>query len=287
LVVDFRGIWFRWSGFGFGFVFWDLHPRERQCCAGTVCTACMTGQARRSHRPYLTLNANLLRPLALVSFFARAPNCPTADVISSLPSPHRTSPAPVVMASASAAAQLFALLHGHSYTAYPVGCAATVASLELLSNPETNPNLCAPCRCPKTPRCTAPCGRLLPLWDEQREVTALSYHPLVSRAIAVGTVLAVELAALPASASSSSGGYASVSSVQVVRRLRDAYGIYARPLGSVVYLMVPPTARRETASWLAASLRAALDWCATGGAEGASGSRSAGRAPAAEDGVVV
>ncbi|GIM11982.1 hypothetical protein Vretimale_15413 [Volvox reticuliferus] len=161
--------------------------------------------------------------------------------------------------------KLFALLHGHSYTAYPVGCAAAVASLELLSNAETNPNLCAPGRCPKNPTCTTPCGRLLPIWDEQHAVSVLSYHPLVSRIAAVGTVLAVELAttasATASSAQSSGGGYGSVSAVQVVRRLRDVYGIYARPLGPVVYLMVPPTARRETASWLADCLARALDEC--------------------------
>lgn len=195
--------------------------------------------------------------------------------------------------------QLFALLHGHSYTAYPIGCAAAVASLHLLSCPESNPNLCSPCRCPKTPRCTAPCGRLLPLWDKQRTVMDLSYHPLVSRVVAVGTVLAVEIIAthgVGAAASGSNGlnnssstsstkitgtGYGSVSAVQVVRRLRDAFGIYARPLGRVVYVMVPPTAPPETATWLAGCLLSALNWCfEQGGGDG-------GVSNMAGDGVVV
>ena len=128
-----------------------------------------------------------------------------------------------------------------------------------MSNPKTNPNVCAPCRCPKDPRCAAPCGRLLPIWDE-RTVSELSYHPLISRVVAVGTVLAVEMAASNASAAEGSG-YGSVSTLQVVRRLRDEHGIYARPLGPVVYLMVPPTSPREVAAWLAGSLQSVLDAC--------------------------
>ncbi|KXZ52356.1 hypothetical protein GPECTOR_10g990 [Gonium pectorale] len=147
--------------------------------------------------------------------------------------------------------KLFALLHGHSYTAYPIGAAAAAASMEVLTRPETNPNLCHPCRCPKTPACAAPCGRLLPLWDEQ-VVLELSSHPLVSRVVAIGTVLALELGG-------TTSGYGSYGSMEVVQKLRDEHGIYARPLGSVVYLMVPPTARRETAAWLAGSLRRVLD----------------------------
>ncbi|KAG2439490.1 hypothetical protein HXX76_004844 [Chlamydomonas incerta] len=219
-----------------------------------------------------------------------------------------------VFAAFQGPSKLFALLHGHSYTAYPIGAAAAAAAVRLLTDPATNPNLCAPGRpgcCGKSPACTAPCGRLLPLFDEQGAVAALSHHPLVSRVVAAGTVLAVEVrtapqeAATSASASSSSSfpsspassstaasqaatpRYGSVSSAAVVRRLRADHGIYARPLGSVVYLMAPPTAPRERAAWLAGCLAAALDAClaearAGPGTAGA-GAGGAGR----EEGVVV
>ncbi len=36
-----------------------------------------------------------------------------------------------------------ALLHGHSYSGYPIGCAAAVEALKLLSSPQ-NPALCTP-----------------------------------------------------------------------------------------------------------------------------------------------
>ncbi|KAG2501947.1 hypothetical protein HYH03_000445 [Edaphochlamys debaryana] len=185
--------------------------------------------------------------------------------------------------------KLFSLLHGHSYTAFPIGCAAASASLQLLTSPETNPNVCHPCRCPKTPACDQPCGRLLPLYDDAA-VRDLSYHPLLSRVVSIGTVLAVELAAAapppPAvgglgAAAASAARYGSVGAVQLVRRLRDQYGIYARPLGQVVYVMVPPTAPRSTAAWLLQSLRAALDACA--GQAGAGGDRMG----AAEESEVV
>ncbi len=40
--------------------------------------------------------------------------------------------------------KLDALLHGHSYTAHPIGCAAAVAALDAYSDPAGNPNLCCP-----------------------------------------------------------------------------------------------------------------------------------------------
>lgn len=40
--------------------------------------------------------------------------------------------------------KLDALLHGHSYTAHPIGCSAASAALDLYSDPATNPRLCSP-----------------------------------------------------------------------------------------------------------------------------------------------
>ena len=54
-----------------------------------------------------------------------------------------------------------------------------------------------------------------------------------------GTVLAAELAA------SDGGGYASGEAKAVVMQLRQQ-GVFARPLGNVVYLMVTPTTSSAT-----------------------------------------
>ena len=37
-----------------------------------------------------------------------------------------------------------ALLHGHSYTAHPLGCSAALEALDIFQDPALNPNLCLP-----------------------------------------------------------------------------------------------------------------------------------------------
>ncbi|GAX82652.1 hypothetical protein CEUSTIGMA_g10078.t1 [Chlamydomonas eustigma] len=187
--------------------------------------------------------------------------------------------------------KLQALLHGHSYSAYPIGCAAALASFDALTSPKLNPNLCAPppcdwkpnkgiqhkecseyvqvsdelvypsCTCKKSAflgvdKCTEPCGYMLPQWDEM-EVMNVSHHPLVSRAVVIGTILAVELAE-----SSQSGlpAYATKGlAVQIARVLRGSFNIYCRPLGPVVYLMVLPSTNRRQCKSMLESLHTVLD----------------------------
>lgn len=166
---------------------------------------------------------------------------------------------------------MHALLHGHSYTAHPIGCAAGVAALQLYKDPELNPNLCTPeqpgrCRRQAAAQqqggsaggssggvcaCAGPCGSLLPLWDSAA-VAALSSHPAVRSVVPLGTVLAVQLRA------NDTGGYASNAAAAVVRRLRGM-GVYGRPLGDVVYLMVSPMTERAQCNALLGKLAAALD----------------------------
>lgn len=170
-----------------------------------------------------------------------------------------------------------ALLHGHSYTAYPIGCAATVAAIQLLTRREHNPNICTPDggspTCPTPRECTkkgTACARLISLWDPQH-LQRLSSHSNVAHVMCIGTILAVQLKPQRTqqeaqsmhhnSASGPQVNYAATtcSSLEVVSRLRLQHHIYARPLGDVVYLMVPPTARKETCTWLAAALLSVLD----------------------------
>jgi dethiobiotin synthetase/adenosylmethionine--8-amino-7-oxononanoate aminotransferase len=203
------------------------------------------------------------------------------------------------------ASKLDALLHGHSYTAYPAGCAAALASLAVLGSPDRNPNLCAPradgggacaggeggdpgAQCTATPRCAAPCGRLRPLWDEAR-AAALSARPGVARALALGTVLAVELeAAAPAvgggSGAAAAPGYGSGGAAHVVAALRAA-GVQARPLGAVVYLMVTPTTPPAVCDGLMGRLEAALDAAAAAAAAG--GDAGGGGGAGAREGPIV
>ena len=153
-----------------------------------------------------------------------------------------------------------ALLHGHSYSAHPAGCAAAAASAAAVVG-AANPALCSPRAgaagaAPTCPRgCDARevshCGRLVPLWDGGL-LQALADHPAVARVAAIGTVLAVHLG----TPGGEGGGYGSAAAATVAGRLRayreggggggaggggDGGGVYARPLGDVLYLMLTPT----------------------------------------------
>lgn len=166
----------------------------------------------------------------------------------------------------------YALLHGHSYTAHPIGCSAAVHALETFTNPALNPNLCTPevpgrcCKSKSTSTsagtitsaaaaedatCSSPCGKLLSIWDESR-LAALSHRPNVERVIGLGTVAAVELR------SDEGAGYGSSAASGVVAALKQK-GIIARPLGNVVYVMVTPMTTKEQSDAVLRALEEALD----------------------------
>ena len=164
--------------------------------------------------------------------------------------------------------KLDALLHGHSYSGHAAGASAGVAALQIFSQPSLNPAM------------QPGGGRLKQLWPTDL-VQQLSHSPRVESVIALGelhsrraspvckshcftqntptikvqaalcagTVLAAEIQ------SEDGSGYTSSASARVVQQLRRR-GIFARPLGSVVYLMVTPTTEPKQA---AALLQALLD----------------------------
>lgn len=84
---------------------------------------------------------------------------------------------------------MHALLHGHSYTAHPVGCGTALEALRLYEDAALNPNLCTPDPGAAGERCTrgceAPCGRLLSVWDEDA-ARELSSHPNVQGVVVLG-----------------------------------------------------------------------------------------------------
>ena len=101
--------------------------------------------------------------------------------------------------------------HGHSFTANPLGCAAALASLDLLqANPERYQQFEV---------------RHTPLLEE------LAEHPLVRRPRCLGTVAAFDLDAGEAS-------YLNPIGKQLQRQCLEQ-GVYLRPLGNVVYLLPP------------------------------------------------
>jgi adenosylmethionine-8-amino-7-oxononanoate aminotransferase len=101
--------------------------------------------------------------------------------------------------------------HGHSFTANPLGCAAALASLDLLQQqPE---------------RFQQFEGRHRPLLEH------LSQHPRVHHPRCMGTVAAFEVDAGEAS-------YLNPIGLQIQRHCLEQ-GVYLRPLGNVVYLLPP------------------------------------------------
>ncbi|KAL7138072.1 hypothetical protein ABFS83_10G137900 [Erythranthe nasuta] len=117
--------------------------------------------------------------------------------------------------------KLKALLHGHSYSAHAMGCAAAVKSIKWFKDSKTNMNMVSESRL------------LQELWNEEI-VLQISLLPAVHRVLALGTVCAIELVA-----EGSNAGYASTYATSLVEKLRED-GIYMRPLGNVIYLMCGP-----------------------------------------------
>jgi len=103
------------------------------------------------------------------------------------------------------------LFHGHSFTANPLGCAAALASLDLLeASPEGYQGMEA---------------RLKP------GLLALAAHPRVHRPRQLGCAAAFDLAV-------EEPGYLNGAGRRL-QQLVQQHGVFLRPLGSVVYLLPP------------------------------------------------
>lgn len=135
-----------------------------------------------------------------------------------------------------------ALLHGHSYTAHTVGCVSSIHALdtyaELLENHHDSSNKV------ETTSQVIP-KFVVDAYFDQQEVAALSNLPFVQQSMSLGTVLAITLEP----DEKGSGYAANGKSVPVVQNLLKN-GVYARPLGNVVYIMVSPLTKKEECSRL-------------------------------------
>ena len=105
------------------------------------------------------------------------------------------------------------LFHGHSFTANPIACAASLASLDLLLEED----------------CLQRIRHITHRHEAFLEILAL--YPIVRNARAIGTILAFELNA-------GHDGYINAIGPAITKEAL-ARGIYLRPLGNTVYLMPP------------------------------------------------
>lgn len=136
-----------------------------------------------------------------------------------------------------------ALLHGHSYTAHAVGCSAAVQSLQIYEKKFRHHE-------PQYHSQQEDQGR--PKWWDESLAREISSMKTVERVIIMGTVMAVEIK------SDGNEGYAAVGSKEVVKRLAE-YGIFARPLGNVVYMMCTPLSSQEVCQDLSGTLVKVLE----------------------------
>lgn len=130
------------------------------------------------------------------------------------------------------------LLHGHSYTAHPMGCAVAKTSIEKLDEMAVeNTGSWAPFREEWKDK------SIWSMWSPDT-VNALSKLDNVESVMALGSVLAVELK------DDQTAGYGSAVSKSVIQNLRNGkfkngfdgttetgVNLFARPLGNVIYLM--------------------------------------------------
>jgi len=108
--------------------------------------------------------------------------------------------------------------HGHSYTANPLGCAAALASLDLMDHHE-------------------PVFSGMEEWH-RAELDDLQDHPSLARHRVTGTISAVDI---------QTGGEAGYLNeiASVIKRNCVEHGLLLRPLGNVLYLMPPYCVSRE------------------------------------------
>lgn len=125
-----------------------------------------------------------------------------------------------------------ALLHGHSFTANPLGCAAALASFELFEQPETQKNIA---QIGSAIACgISSCGNI----DQVKNTRSL------------GTIGAIEL-------NSAHKGYLS-KAAQTVQEYCFEQGLYIRPLGEVIYLMPPLCSSAEEIAWACGLIKEAI-----------------------------
>ena len=130
-----------------------------------------------------------------------------------------------------------ALLHGHSYTANPLGCAAALASLKLFDQPETWQGIHTLAN------------------THHKHLLELAQHPAIENPRQCGTIAAFEI-------KSSSHAYGSATS-QWLRSALLSQGIIARPLGRTMYWLPPYCTQESTLQNAYACLLNILEQCAS------------------------
>ncbi|GGB78377.1 adenosylmethionine--8-amino-7-oxononanoate aminotransferase BioA [Flavobacterium suaedae] len=127
-----------------------------------------------------------------------------------------------------------ALFHGHTFTANPTGCAAALASIDLLQQPEMQENL----------------QRINQMHLEFK--TKIEQHPRVTTVRVLGVILALELA--------TDGNDSYYGSLR--NKLYDFFienGVILRPVGNIIYILPPYIISNEQLTKIYNTVEAAIE----------------------------
>jgi dethiobiotin synthetase/adenosylmethionine--8-amino-7-oxononanoate aminotransferase len=142
-----------------------------------------------------------------------------------------------------------ALLHGHSYTAHPVGCQVALESLKTFEELDKSSWQLFKDQWSKESSSTIP-SKVWSVWSP-KFIEKLSYIPLVENAYGLGSVLAISL-------KDTTSGYASNATLDLQKHLSElepeGWNVNTRGLGNVIYLMASQTITKETVEKLEAKI---------------------------------
>jgi len=126
-----------------------------------------------------------------------------------------------------------AFLHGHSFTGNPIGCAVSLASLDLLEKQECQENIS------------------LIIKSHKAFAKEIEGHPKIANLRQTGTILAIEL-------KDETSGYTSDLRTLLYKHFLSE-GILIRPLGNVVYILPPFCITTEELNQIYSATKKALD----------------------------
>jgi adenosylmethionine---8-amino-7-oxononanoate aminotransferase len=114
--------------------------------------------------------------------------------------------------------------HGHSYTANPLGCAAALASLELLTAHQ-------------------PVYSQMEIWHRQHLTELADKYPQLTRLRVMGTIAAIDIV------NHQQSGYLNQVGMEI-RHQAIEHGLLLRPLGNVLYIMPPYCITETELAWV-------------------------------------
>jgi len=166
-----------------------------------------------------------------------------------------------------------ALLHGHSYTAHPIGCMVGNKALDEYRRMDTEGSWDAfkrpwwgdsistssPALAADSNAASAPPAPNVYSFFSPDFVATLSHHPRLRGCFALGTVLVLKMAPQASGSGYTSAAAASLQASLLTLLDEDGCGIHSRVLGDVIYFMTSLATNPDQVQRLAKTILDALD----------------------------